>query len=136
MRLLAIILVASIGTADTAAGTDDSPLPQRVRDSSAIAVEDVAQVFRGYVDAFNAHDADAVGRFWTADAVRIDGGVAKRIDRTTWPAYRAFEAATHARFRLTWQAADDGEFRVTFVEDCDFYDALGSGTKTTVFFVK
>ena len=86
-------------------------------------------VFERYEDAFNRHDADAVASFWALDPATEDA------TRARWKGERDFEAATHAVFRISAKSLGGDAFEVTQREDCDYYRALGSGTRTSTFVV-
>lgn len=92
-------------------------------------------LFGRYEEALNRHDHTAVSAFWKPGVTRTSGGKRLSIDRSRWRGYREFEAAMHAVFSINARALGGDAFEVTQREDCDFYRALGSDTKTTVFVV-
>jgi hypothetical protein len=116
---LAAFVACSAGTVEATEATAAS-MP------SLTAAPDV---FERYEEAFNRHDADAVASFWVLDPAT------EAATRARWKGDRDFEAATHAVFRISSQSLGGDAFEVTQREDCDFYQELGTGTRTSTFVV-
>src|SRR5262245_17895594 len=99
--------------------------------SSEVSAAQAADVFARYEAAFNRHDADAVGKFWAPDTSQPDWKEKRARTEARWKGERAFEAATHAVFRISGRPLGGDAYEMTQSEDCDFYDAIGSGRRIT-----
>ena len=124
-RILIATLAAFVAWPLAVGAATDTPRAVMTGPGAAAA----GDVFERYEDAFDSHDADAVASFWELDPAT------EAQTRARWKGEREFEAATHAVFRISAKSLGGDAFQVTQSEDCDFYDELGTGTRTSTFVV-
>ncbi|MBI3404532.1 MAG: hypothetical protein HY046_03635 [Acidobacteria bacterium] len=106
--------------------------PARGKSGEAASENEIRDVLGRYLAALNRYDADAVASFYAADAVRIrNGGREPIVRRDPWRGYREFEAVTHATFDFEIRSIRGDRADLLMTEDNDFYQALGTGVKST-----
>lgn len=104
----------------------------RLQESNEKGKGEVATL-RAYLDALKALDHSRMEKFWAEDVtIRRQDGTTVSLDRKQTRNFREFERTTNTKWRYKIIGAQDGAVTVLLTEQNDFYDLLGTGTRTQV----
>jgi ketosteroid isomerase-like protein len=100
----------------------------------SVAAAQASSVVRCYYAALNAHDFQAMMACYSPTAVTVRGSTRQPVDFEASRGYRAFEAATHARFSFDLKSESDSTADTVLHEESDFLRALGLTSVTADWF--